>query len=580
LALTYTVLTLLVMAGLWWAIASSVRDFLLQQIEGDLLRETALAADLIEPALAPDHAPEKVEAVAAQVGDALDARVTVIAPDGVVLADTEEDPALMENHAGRPEVQQAQRTGSGIAIRPSATLHAPYLYVARLISGGVVVRLSLPLGVVDALLQGMQRHLALAALFAAALMTGAGWFVAERIRAGLDPLRAQAAAIAAGQLDVTVEPANTRELGDLGRSFNTMAGNLRQTLTELEGVRVRLEATLANLQDGVIITDAAGQIVLANDAARAMLGVDGAIAGMPIVIAARDHELAGMVAEALTGDAGPHEGLLRHGTSGRMLQTVAQRLDAAGERIALVVLRDVTTLRQLEELRRQFVANVSHELRTPLASIRALAETLEAGAIDDAEVARDFVARIVAEVDQLTRMVDELLDLARLESGKLPLALEPIAPRDLLERAARRMAPRTERDGLTVEVEAAGVVPLVLADRARIDQVLLNLLDNAVKYTPSGGVIALSAAPVGRMVEFRVRDSGPGVGQDDLPRLFERFYKVDRSRGSEGTGLGLAIARHIVEAHGGRIRAESALGQGAVFIFTLPMAASGKGARG
>jgi two-component system phosphate regulon sensor histidine kinase PhoR len=263
--------------------------------------------------------------------------------------------------------------------------------------------------------------------------------------------------------------------------------------------------------------------------------------------------------------------VIRHGRSGKILQAVARRLDAAGGRIGVVVLRDLTELRRLEGIRRDFVANVSHELRTPLTSIRALVETLEAGALYDPEVSSEFLSRIVSEVDRLAELVDELLDLARLESGRVRLKLEPIDAEAAIRRVLQRLAPQTERAHLAVDFEAEPHMPSFIGDRDRVDQVLLNLVHNAIKFTPSGGTISLSAKQDGEFIEFQVRDSGVGVDPEDMPRLFERFYKADRARRSQGTGLGLAIAKHIVQVHDGAIWAEPNLPRGTAFIFRLPI---------
>jgi two-component system phosphate regulon sensor histidine kinase PhoR len=236
-----------------------------------------------------------------------------------------------------------------------------------------------------------------------------------------------------------------------------------------------------------------------------------------------------------------------------------------------VVLRDVTELRRLESVRREFVANVSHELRTPLASIRAVVETLEAGAADDPAVAGEFLRRIIGEVDHLVGLVDELLDLARLETGRAVLEAEVCDPVDLLTRAAERLRPQVERAGLVLRVEVPPDLPRVRVDRGRIEQVLINLVHNAVKFTPAGGEIVARAEVADGMVEVSVRDTGVGITAEELPRIFERFYKSDTARRSPGSGLGLAIAKHIVQAHGGTIRAESTPGHGATFSFTMPL---------
>ncbi len=573
LALTYTILTLLIMAGLGWSLAGTVRNFYLDRLEGDLLDETLVASDILSPLLDSGASAEEIDNAADRLGESLNARLSVVASDGNVLGDSERDAPFIENYGGRPEVQAALRSGIGSSLRTTPTTGAPYFFVARSIAGGkAVVRLGIPLAVVDGLVEDIQRQVLTASLIAALLMTGAGWFVARRIAQSLAEIGGQAAAVAAGRLDSTVDPAPTQELGDLGRAFNAMTAQLRNTVAELERVRVRLEATLANLSDGVIITDSRGHIALANEAATSMLAAKRPATSEPLVEVVRDHELTEMVQQALSGPTQSTERLIRHSRSGRLLQCAARRLDAADESIGVVVLRDVTELHRLEGVRRDFVANVSHELRTPLTSIRALVETLETGAIEDETVAADFLARIIAEVDRLAALVDDLLDLARLESGRLRLSLQRLEPEALIRRVAERMAPQTERARLRLELDVDTETPAIVADRNRIDQVLLNLVHNAVKFTPVGGVITISAAPDGELVEFRVKDTGVGVSPDELPRLFERFYKADRARRSQGTGLGLAIAKHIVQAHGGSIWAEPNQNQGTVFVFRLPVA--------
>ncbi len=571
LALTYTGLVLLVMGALGWILADAVRGFYLRQLESDLVQETFIAADVVAPLVADGAGSRALDATVAWLAEGLGARVTVVDDAGTVLADSAGDAGLMNDHSDRPEIQEAERAGIGSSIRGSDSIGSPYFYVARSVTpGDFVVRLALPLGSIDPLVWDIQRRIGIAAVVTAVLMAGAGLFVARRIGAGLEDIRGQAAAIAAGNLNASVEPAPTQELGDLGRAFNAMTARLRDTVTELKRARARLEVTLANLSDGVIITDDRGHVALANDAALAMLAVQGPIVDEPVVEVARDHELAEMVTKALATDDRVQERVVRHGRSGRVLQAAARRLDTAGERIGVVVLRDITELRRLEGVRRDFVANVSHELRTPLTSIRVLVETLESGALHDPDVSSDFLARIVSEVDRLALLVDDLLDLARIESGRIRLSPERVIPAEMIWHVVERMEPQVERAGLSVEVVVAADTPAVVADRERIDQVLLNLVHNAIKFTPAGGVITLSASSVSNAVQFAVRDTGVGVSPEDMPRVFERFYKADRARHSHGTGLGLAIAKHIVQAHGGQIWAEPNSDVGTVFRFTLP----------
>ena len=572
LALTYAGLSMLIIAVLGWLLVQTIETFSVDRLHRDLLEETLVAGDLVSPYIQNGQTGE-IQPVIDRFGEELQARVTVVAPNGQVIADTESDPSLMDNHGGRPEVRAAFATGTGSAVRPSATIGVPFLYVARSIADGeAVVRMSLPLTEVSSLVSNVKRQIVGAVLVAGLLMAGAGWYVAKRIGDGLRAMRDQAAAVAAGDYNARLVPAPTQELGDVGRAFNFMTGTLRATLEELELVRARLEATLVNLTDGVVITDEAGHVVLMNDAARTMLAVRGAVLGESLMWVGRDHELSELVDQAVVECGDAMERVIQHGRSGRTLQIAARCLEAPDERIGVVVLRDVTELRKLEGVRRDFVANVSHELRTPLTSIRAMVETLEAGALDDPEVSGEFLTRIISEVDRLADMVDELLDLARLESDRLRLALDWLDPGEIAKEAEARLAAQVARSGLSITTYTEPGLPLLRADRTRIGQVLLNLIHNAVKFTPAGGAIHLSVSEQAGWIVYQVEDTGVGVDPEEIDRLFERFFKADRSRRSHGTGLGLAIAKHVVQAHGGTIEAQRNRPHGMVFTFHLPVA--------
>ena len=292
--------------------------------------------------------------------------------------------------------------------------------------------------------------------------------------------------------------------------------------------------------------------------------------GRPFVQIARDHELADLLRRAYAGEEPPPL-TIEYGLKRRTVRATAQLTHGPGERLGLMVLHDETELRRLETVRREFVANVSHELRTPLASIKALVETLEAGAIDDQAIAADFLGRIVGEVDRLALLVDELLDLARLESGRVALRLEAVSPAEVLTRGGERLRPQIERGGLELRFAIPSDLPLIRVDPGRIEQVVINLVHNAIKFTPPGGAITIAALAKNGVVEGSVSDTGAGISPEELPRLFERFHKADRARRSEGTGLGLAIVKHIIGAHGGAVSVESELDQGSTFRFDMPV---------
>jgi two-component system phosphate regulon sensor histidine kinase PhoR len=296
--------------------------------------------------------------------------------------------------------------------------------------------------------------------------------------------------------------------------------------------------------------------------------------GRSFVQVVRDHELADHLESSLRApDGRPRSRIVEAGPGRRALRVVITTVPNRGERQALVIQQDHTELRRLERVRRDFVANVSHELRTPLASLKALVETLEGGALDDPTAARDFLARMHVEVDGLVQLVEELLALSRLEDGRADLRPTSTPVAELVGRAVERLRPQADRAGVALAADVPADLPPVLADPARVQQVIMNLVHNAVKFTPPGGSIRVTADRWNGQVAVRVIDTGVGIDAEDLPRIFERFYKADRSRASTGTGLGLAIAKHLVLAHGGRIWAEShGLGQGSTFTFTLPVA--------
>jgi two-component system phosphate regulon sensor histidine kinase PhoR len=379
--------------------------------------------------------------------------------------------------------------------------------------------------------------------------------------------------MASEEFGAEVELPNTQELSALADAFNRMSLRLDESFAENRRARMRWASAFASLSDGLLIVNSREEVTALNPAGARLLDADLEWAvGTSFVLVVRDHELISLLREALRRQE-TRQSVIEFARGDRIIEATAGPVAGFNEAHAVVLLRDVTELRRLETVRREFVANVSHELRTPIASIKAMVETLEAGAIEDRELTFDFLNRMVAESDRLAALVDDLLDLGRLETGRVNLHVEPLDPADLLTRAAERLRPQTERARVSLSTNIPAGLPRVLADRARIEQVILNLVHNAIKFTPPGGDITITAEAKGDELVVAVRDTGAGIALDDQSRLFERFYKVDRSRRSEGTGLGLAITKHIVQAHDGAIWVESELGHGATFYFTLPFAA-------
>ncbi|TFH35253.1 MAG: PAS domain-containing protein [Dehalococcoidia bacterium] len=356
--------------------------------------------------------------------------------------------------------------------------------------------------------------------------------------------------------------------------LETLAGVTRSLQSKVARLQNERDVMLSRVGDGVIVTDVHGIVVLVNRTQLDRLHLpEQRVVGRSLIEVLHDHEVDELVRRSLSSGS-EQTATVEIGPGRRLMQVSAITLGPGAGRV--VVLQDRTEIRRLERVRREFVANISHELRTPLTTLKLLSETL---LLDDAaapEVLKDYLGRIEVEVDRLAQMVDELGELSLIETGQVKLQQVLLQVGPLIHAAVERLEAQAARSGLKVAVDVSGDLPDVYGDERRLEQVMLNLLHNAVKFTPEGGSLRVFAAESEGGVTVSVQDSGVGVAEEDLERIFERFYKSDRSRSSTGTGLGLAIARHIVELHGGRIRAESVEGQGSTFSFTLPIAAGGE----
>lgn len=362
----------------------------------------------------------------------------------------------------------------------------------------------------------------------------------------------------------------SEEAAGLARAFNRMAAKHNEIVSLLTAERDRMALILSQMGDGILVVGANNQVTLINEAAKRILGVSWQAQGHTLAEVVPDYELHELVQRSLQSGV-QQNGALEPLRGSRFLGVVATPLETEG---CLLLLQDLSQLRRLETVRRDFISNISHELRTPIAALKALAETLEEGAMQDPEVAQDFLGKMGAEADKLAQMVQELSELSRIESGDVRLEKKPFDVGEALALAVNRLKPQADRAGLTLDVDVPPELPTLNADRYRVEQVLINLIHNAIKFTPPEGHITVTAAKDNNAMHVSVADSGIGIPRDDLPRIFERFYKVDKSRAGGGTGLGLAIAKHAVEAHGGRIWAESVEGKGSTFHFAIPLTPS------
>ena len=430
-----------------------------------------------------------------------------------------------------------------------------------------------PMTLVNGFLHPTLTSILVAFIIVAVLGTVPALYVATRITRPLRELTRLARHIGDGNLNQRAWIDSSDEIGDLANALNHMAARLEAMIGALMVEHDRGTAILEAMADGIVITDRHGDIALINPAAERMLQTTRERAqGRSVIEVSRDHNLAQLVRDC-SSTPGESRYLVRSveiGSPRRSLRAVATAILREGQRETLLVLQDVTEMKRADTIRREFVANISHELRTPIATVKAIVETLKEGALDDPPAARHFVEKMEIEVDGLAQMVGELLELLRIESGQVPLKIEPLEAAPLALRSAERLRTQADRAGVALEVKVAPDLPKVLADGERVGQVLINLIHNAIKFTPSGGRIEVKAEPMDGEMCFSVVDDGIGISAEDIPRVFERFYKADKSRSTGGTGLGLAVAKHIVQAHGGSIWVESEEGKGSTFAFTLP----------
>jgi len=549
----------LLLGGAW---ETSLRS----EIERNLVQKTQLLAHRVET-----DRTHSLADIAAQEGQAAGARVTIIGPAGNVLADSEARPATGENRATAPEFAAALAGRVGSDQRRSATIGTPFLYVAVPVSGGAV-RLAYPLSDVEAISLQVRRRLelgsALAFLFALVVAAVASVWSARRLERIVDV----AARIAEGDLRARILETSPDEIGRVAGAIDKTARRVEQSFADVRSSQHQLETLLNSMQDAVIAVSADGLVQWANQPMNRMVP-QGTRLQQPVVETIRDPDFLATVKDATVS----REVKTARATSivpGRAFDVTAAPLPDGG---AVAVLRDLTETERVEKTRRDFIANVSHELRTPLTSIQGYAETLLDTTAENGASTREFLEIIRKNSSRMARLTEDLLTLARVESGETRFDAEPVPPAELLHDAEESFREIARTHGIDLRIQDHPIpesLAPVLADREAIHQVFSNLIDNALKYGASGGRIVLGARTVPHAVEFSVRDFGAGIASEHLPRLFERFYRVDkaRSRESGGTGLGLAIAKHIMLAHGGSIRAESELAHGAIFLFTLPSA--------
>jgi two-component system, OmpR family, phosphate regulon sensor histidine kinase PhoR len=517
------------------------------------------------------------------------ARVTIIDNTGRVLVDSEADADKMENHADRLEFQDALARGTGQSVHRSVTLGHELVYRAQRYdqpgNPPIVIRLALPLSQIDLSLVELRQRQLVATLVVLLIGALVAFAFARMFAARVQRLQRFSQRIAEGDFSPLIREGPRDELSDLADSLNLTAARMDREIRLLSGERNRSSAILRSMVEGVAVIDAEERLVFYNRAFSEILNVDPASAeGRPLIEVIRNSDLLSLIRRALRGDEGLQTDITMGITQTQSFSITAapvKALDiAASGRApnektsgAVVVLHDVTELRRLERVRQDFVANVSHEFKTPLTAIQGFAETLLAGALDDPENNRRFLEIIRNHAMRLARLTNDLLKLARIEAGKMELEFSSVGLLELIEACTETTLLKANRKEITLEITVPPQLPAVRGDAALLRDVLQNLLDNAIQYTPPRGHICVAASAGKREAVVTVTDTGIGIPLADSERIFERFYRVDaaRSREAGGTGLGLSIAKHIVEAHGGKLWVESTVGQGSKFSFSLPL---------
>jgi two-component system phosphate regulon sensor histidine kinase PhoR len=554
-------------------LAGGARD----RLAAELATNARLASELLGPAPFALEQRAEVQRRIGVVGRATGMRATLIAADGAVVADSDVTPAQLaqaENHAGLPEVAEALAGRIGRAERQSGSLGRPFFYLAIPVAGGAL-RIAADSARVDAEVSALAHPLGVAAVaglvLAALLATGFANLLTRRVR----ELEGVVKAIAGGDLSQRLPWRSGDELGGIARAIDEMAAQLRRRLAEAGGEQARLRAVLQGMVEGVLVVDREGRVILANARLRELFGVWGPVEGRPALEVIRRSDVDAALAEAARSAEPVVCAIQLGGVAPRHLEMHAVRFPGHGALLGTVaVFHDVTELHRLEGMRREFVANVSHELRTPLTAIRGFAETLRGSELPD-EQRRQYLDVILRHGDRLTALIDDLLQLSQIEGGTRTLAIEPLDLAPLTRSLLQDLKPRLEASRLRAEVKAAGA-PRALADRRALEQVLLNLLDNAIKYTEPGGEIEIALAAAGGSVRIDVSDTGIGIPEADRSRVFERFYRVEKARSRDlgGTGLGLAIVKHLVQAQRGDVFVSQRDGRGTTLSVRLPAAPS------
>ncbi|HWR89199.1 MAG TPA: ATP-binding protein [Dissulfurispiraceae bacterium] len=570
--LIYVILTVLSIALIEIFITEAVRERREEDLKKSLVVQLGLLEDIVP------FGQGKIDDLCKRLKETTGARITVIRADGMVIGDSDTDSSQMENHAGRSEIVEALLSATGISVRLSETTRHDYLYIARRITrdGDVqgFIRMAVPLEEIDRAVNDL-RFMLIVIVSIVLLSTGIlSILQIERLRKLIGEMRGFSQSLARGDFSGKLFLKGGREFEEIARNFNTMTEKLKSVMSEKEEEKNRLGLILKSVPDALLITDARGTVLLSSASSSEYFGNTDP-AGKQFLELVRSHDFADLVDHVRTTLSPASVQLKLDLPDERYLVAKVSPLFYRDRDLAgfVAVLHDITQMKKLEEIRKDFVANVSHELKTPITAIRGFAETLLEGAIDDREHALRFAGMIKANSERINSLIDDLMTISRIELGVIKVDKAEIDIIDVADTVLALLRNKAAEKGLAVGTSFPEGTGTIQADRNRLIQILTNLVDNAIKFTEKGEITLGAEEEAGRFVLF-VRDTGIGVQQKHLPRLGERFYRVDpaRSRTMGGTGLGLAIVKHLVRAHGWEMRIESTFGQGTKVKIYLPVA--------
>ncbi|MFA5068688.1 MAG: ATP-binding protein [Candidatus Omnitrophota bacterium] len=582
IAIIFIIIIASMLIGVYIYLNDNLRNYTYQRIKSNFIKEAQLSALLLENYQDTNASSYGIDKIADKIGEKLKIRTTVIGFDGIVYGDSDLDRdglANLENHLHRPEVQDALQNGIGESSRFSTTIKMNMLYIAAPFGKEKpvgIIRLSIPFSEIEFISSRLKRTLMASLIIAFLCAVLISFIISAFITKPIKEISWIAQNVARGDFSKKAIVKSNDEIGDLSQAINYMIEQIRSKINEVTAGRSRFEAVLLSMFEGVMVVDIKGTILLINQSLKDFLNIRDDPTGRKPIEVIRNIEIQEIADNTLKLHEGveskeisllvPDEKILSVHAS-----PVIRDKEIDG---AVLVFYDITELRRLENIRKDFVANVSHELRTPISNIKGYAETLLDGALDDKKHAKDFISIMHNNADRLEALISDLLELAKIESGKLNLNLKPLTFRLIAERVVSGLAKQASKKSIYISIDIPDDIPKILADENKITQVLLNLIDNAVKYTPEKGAISVTSKEKNKFVQVNVSDTGVGIAEEHQKRIFERFYRVDKARSQDpgGTGLGLSIVKHIIQAHGGEVSVQSMAGAGSAFTFTIPKA--------